>query len=90
MFGLMSLLAGTKADAKENSNLKSMEHITSVKACLFFLLPLNWLPLFFGSGAPLAPEELLILTYIALSHINGDKLKRRLHKASQSSSSLKP
>ena len=82
MFGLMSLLAGSKTNTRENSSLKALEHITRVKACLFFLFPLNWLPLWLGSETPLAPEALLILTYIALSHINGDKLKRRLNKAS--------
>ena len=90
MFGLMSLLAGSKENTKEDSSLKALERTTRVKACLFLLFPLNWLPLLFGSETPVAPDALLILTYIALSHINGDKLKRRLNKASQSSSSLKP
>ena len=90
MFGLMSLLAGSQANTKENSSLKALEHTTRVKACLFLLFPLNWLPLLFGSETPLAPDAFLILTYIALSHINGDKLKRRLNKTSHSSSSLKP
>ena len=60
------------------------------KACLFLLFPLNWLPLLLGCETTLAPDAFLILTYIALSHINGDKLKRRLNKASPISSSLKP
>ena len=89
MFGLMSLLAGSKENANEGASLYALEHIMRVKACLFLLFPLNWLPLLFGSETPVAPEALLILTYIALSHMNGDKPKRRLNKASHSSSSLK-
>ena len=85
MFGLMSLLAGCTSNLKEAPSLKALEHTTRVKACLFLLFPLNWLPLLFGSQTPLAPEAFLILSYIALSHINGDKVRRHLSKASKSS-----
>ena len=86
MFGLMSLLAGSKANPAENSSLKALQHTTKVKACLFLLFPLNWLPMLLGNATPLAPEALLILAYIALSHIDGNKLKRRLNQARKRSS----
>ena len=78
MFGLMSLLARTKANPKESSSLKALERITRTKAFLFLLFPLNWLPMLFSSQTPLAPAALVILAYIALSHINGAKLRHRL------------
>ena len=78
MFGLMSLLARTKANPKESSSLKALERITRTKSFLFLLFPLNWLPMLFGSQTPLAPVALVILAYIALSHINGAKLRNHL------------
>ena len=86
MFGLMSLLAGSKENANEGASLYALEHIMRVKACLFPLFPLNWLPLLFGSETPVAPEALLILTYIALSHMNGAKLRSRLSDTFKGSS----
>ena len=86
MFGLMSLLARTKANPKESSSLKALERITRIKAFLFLLFPLNWLPILLGSQTPLAPVALVILSYIALSHINGAKLRRRLIKTLKGSS----
>ena len=86
MFGLMSLLARTKANPKESSSLKALERITRVKAFLFLLFPLNWLPMLFGSQTPLAPVALVILAYIALSHINGAKLRNRFDETFKGSS----
>ena len=80
MFGLMSLLARAKANPEEIASLKALERTTRVKACLFLLFPLNWLPLLFGSQSPIAPDALLIFAYIVLSHINADQLRRRLKK----------
>ena len=76
MFGLMSLLARTKRNHKEASNLKALERSTRRKSFLFLLFPLNWLPLLLGGESPFIPGSLLILTYISLSHINLDKLKK--------------
>jgi uncharacterized membrane protein len=86
MFGLMSLLARTKANPKESSSLKALERITRTKAFLFLLFPLNWLPMLFGSQTPLAPVALVILAYIALSHVNGAKLRNRLDETFKGSS----
>ena len=86
MFGLMSLLAGSKTNPAENSSLKALQHTTKVKACMFLLFPLNWLPMLLGNATPLAPEALLILAYIALSHIDGNTLKRRLNQTRKRSS----
>ena len=86
MFGLMSLLARTKANPKESSSLKALERITRTKAFLFLLFPLNWLPMMFGSQTPLAPVALVILSYIALSHVNGAKLRNRLDETFKGSS----
>ena len=86
MFGLMSLLARTKANPEEISNLKALERSTRVKAFLFLLLPLNWLPMLFGAQTPLAPVGLMILVYIALSNINGAKLRFRLSETFKGSS----
>ena len=86
MFGLMSLLARTKANPKESSSLKALERITRTKAFLFILFPLNWLPMLFGSQTPLAPVALVILAYIALSHVNGAKLRNRLDETFKGSS----
>ena len=78
MFGLMSLLAGSKSNSEESSSLKALERTTRVKAFLFLLFPLNWLPMLLGSQTPLAPVALVILAYIAFSHINGAKLRSHL------------
>ena len=86
MFGLMSLLARSKANPEEISNLKALERSTRVKAFLFLLLPLNWLPMLFGAQTPLAPVGLMILVYIALSNINGAKLRLRLSETFKGSS----
>ena len=86
MFGLMSLLAGSKATPQESSSLKALERTTRVKAFLFLLFPLNWLPMLLGSQTPLAPVALVILAYIALSHINGAKLRCYLSEALKGSS----
>ena len=86
MFGLMSLLARSKANPEEISNLKALARNTRVKAFLFFLLPLNWLPMLFGSQTPLAPVGLMILVYIALSNINGAKFRSRLSDTFKASS----
>ncbi|ABB35823.1 hypothetical protein Syncc9605_2083 [Synechococcus sp. CC9605] len=86
MFGLMSLLARSKANLEAISNLKALERSTRVKAFLFLLLPLNWLPMLFGAQTPLAPVGLMILAYIALSNINGAKLRRRLSETFKGSS----
>ncbi|MDC3048833.1 hypothetical protein OA162_03915 [Synechococcus sp. AH-736-A19] len=86
MFGLMSLLARSKANPEEIANLKALERNTRVKAFLFFLLPLNWLPMLFGSQTPLAPVGLMILVYIALSNINGAKFRSRLSDTFKASS----
>ena len=80
MFGLMSLLARTKRNHKEASNLKALERSTRRKSFLFLLFPLNWLPLMFGGQSPFIPGSLLILTYISLSHINPDKFKKLMAK----------
>ena len=85
MFGLMSLLARTKANPEESSSLKALERITRVKAFLFLLLPLNWLPMMFGSQTPIAPVGIMILVYIALSNINEAKLRRRLSETFKAS-----
>ena len=86
MFGLMSQLARSKANPEEISNLKALERSTRVKAFLFLLLPLNWLPMLFGAQTPLAPVGLMILVYIALSNINGVKLRLRLSETFKGSS----
>jgi len=86
MFGLMSLLAGSKSNPEESSSLKALERTTRVKAFLFLLFPLNWLPMLLGSQTPLAPVALVILAYVALSHINGAKLRRHLSEALRGSS----
>ena len=86
MFGLMSLLAGSKSNPEVSSSLKALERTTRVKAFLFLLFPLNWLPMLLGSQTPLAPVALVILAYIALSHINGAKLRRHLSEALRGSS----
>ena len=78
MFGLMSLLARSKAHPEEISNLKALERNTRVKAFLFVLLPLNWIPMLLGSQTPIAPIGIMNLGYIALSNINVAKLRRRL------------
>ena len=86
MFGLMSLLAGSKSNPEESSSLKALERTTRVKAFLFLLFPLNWLPMLLGSQTPLAPVALVTLAYIALSHINGAKLRCHLSEALKGSS----
>ena len=78
MFDLMSLLARSKANPEEISNLKALERNTRVKAFLFVLLPLNLLPLLLGSQTPIAPIGIMILVCIALSNINVAKLRYRL------------
>ena len=76
MFALMSILARAKINPKVGPSLKVLERSTRVKAVLFFLFIFNWLPLvFFGQRTPLVPEGFLILSYIALCHVNGVKLK---------------
>ena len=52
MFGLMSLLARTKANPEESSSLKALERTTRVKEFLFLLCLLNWLPMLLGSHRP--------------------------------------
>ena len=86
MFGLMSLLARSKANPEQNANLKALERNTRVKAFLFLLLPLNWLPMMFGGQTPIAPVGIMILVYIALSNVNGAKLRRRLSETIKASS----
>ena len=81
MFGLMSLLARTKANPKQSSSLKALERNTRNKAFLFLLLPLNWLPLLIGGKNPFAPIAIMILAYIAFSHMNGARLGSRLREA---------
>ena len=86
MFGLMSLLARSKANPEQIANLKALERNTRVKAFLFLLLPLNWLPMMFGSQTPIAPVGIMILVYIALSNINGAKFRSRLSDTFKASS----
>ncbi len=52
MFGLMSLLVGSKANPEESSSLKALERTTRVKEFLFLLCLLNWLPMLLGSHRP--------------------------------------
>ena len=85
MFGLMSLLARTKANPKDSSSLKALERTTRIKACFFLLVTLNWLPMLFGAQTPLSPSALLIITYITLSHIKGEKIWSRLSEARKGS-----
>ena len=86
MFGLMSLLARCKPNNKEATSLKALAHATRIKASLFLIFPLNWLPLLLGSEIPLAPNAFLILAYIILSHIKGDKPRQSFSKTIKSSS----
>ena len=86
MLGLMSLLARCKPNNEEATSIKALTHATRIKASLFLVFPLNWLPLLLGSEIPLAPNAFLILVYIILSHIKGDKPRQSFSKTIKRSS----